>query len=304
MSCPSSTKSSQNKAFKAGTCYRCGRDSHLASECYAKSSVDGHDLTPGAASRSTESRDSPPSRSQVVSLATIFSNPNMSGGKRKNCEQTDAILSRVIQRGGALERVSHFTRYSDGDSESEDSESSTDSDSFDSFYFLIAGKECPRYERMVKQRPDGEGRPGGSTKNSNAASKSKGTVYVLELAGGKYYVGKTRNLRKREAQHANGEGSAWTRAHRVLRALPASTPGNPDDLESWERAETLHLAHLHGIDNVRGHKYTAVELSAEDRQTFFGDICERKDLCRLCGRGSHMASECFATSKAEWARGC
>jgi GIY-YIG catalytic domain len=34
-------------------------------------------------------------------------------------------------------------------------------------------------------------------------------IYVLELAGGKYYVGKSKNLQYRIAQHFNGKGCEW-----------------------------------------------------------------------------------------------
>jgi predicted GIY-YIG superfamily endonuclease len=41
------------------------------------------------------------------------------------------------------------------------------------------------------------------------------TIYILELEGGYYYVGKTKNFEKRLKQHFNGKGAEWTKMNKV-----------------------------------------------------------------------------------------
>ena len=41
----------------------------------------------------------------------------------------------------------------------------------------------------------------------------QGYLYILRCANGTYYTGSTKSLRKRLAQHQNGEGSNYTRKH-------------------------------------------------------------------------------------------
>lgn len=57
-----------------------------------------------------------------------------------------------------------------------------------------------------------------------------GTLYVLECRGGRYYVGFTRQLAKRLAQHFSGEGAKFTRIFRPLRLL-RTLPGSGEEAE-------------------------------------------------------------------------
>ena len=41
-------------------------------------------------------------------------------------------------------------------------------------------------------------------------------IYVLELKGGKYYVGKTNHTFQRFNQHKTGSGAKWTQKHKVV----------------------------------------------------------------------------------------
>lgn len=116
-------------------------------------------------------------------------------------------------------------------------------------------------------------------------------IYVLELEGGRYYVGRTSNKVARMNDHSRGNGASWTRRYGVVREIKPVTPKN-DDIESWERAETLELAHRFGIDFVRGSVWTTIYMSFIQRSDFILHICERKNLCRKCGEGGHMISDC------------
>jgi predicted GIY-YIG superfamily endonuclease len=125
-------------------------------------------------------------------------------------------------------------------------------------------------------------------------------IYVLALENGFFYVGKSSDIEARLQQHFSGDGAQFTRLYRPLEEIETITP-RMDDLEAWERIETLEQALVHGIDKVRGHRFTSVHLSMQQRKCFFEEVVERYDLCRRCGRDSHMVNECHATTMAHWA---
>ena len=79
-------------------------------------------------------------------------------------------------------------------------------------------------------------------------------VYVLEFAGGFFYVGKSENRPSRIAAHVEGAcgSSAWCRAHgRPVRVHPPFVE-YINDLDAWEQKETLLRMQVHGFECVRG----------------------------------------------------
>jgi hypothetical protein len=50
------------------------------------------------------------------------------------------------------------------------------------------------------------------------------SLYVLELEGGKYYIGTANKVSDRWKEHKEGIGSAWTSIHRPLRILEVFYP--------------------------------------------------------------------------------
>ena len=87
-------------------------------------------------------------------------------------------------------------------------------------------------------------------------------VYVLELQGGNYYVGLTRNLPCRIYEHFSGDkntGALWTKKHPPLRVLSVQEafPGMGKHLEN-----AIFAAHYakHG-DSVRGGAWCQVEMT-------------------------------------------
>lgn len=117
-------------------------------------------------------------------------------------------------------------------------------------------------------------------------------VYILELAQGKVYVGKTSNKSRRMAQHSAGGGSAFTRAYPPTgKQLPrlGNVSGRGD---AAERDETLRYMFLRGVQNVRGWRYTQVAMSREDEDDAEANIRELFDLCRRCGHPGHFISQC------------
>lgn len=73
-------------------------------------------------------------------------------------------------------------------------------------------------------------------------------VYILECADGSYYVGSTRALEARFAQHASGEGAAYTRRRRPVKLVFAEEYERIDDayerekqIQGWSRAKRQAL---------------------------------------------------------------
>jgi cellular nucleic acid-binding protein len=148
-------------------------------------------------------------------------------------------------------------------------------------------------------------------------------VYVLEFAGGFFYVGKSSNRPLRIATHIRDarNSSAWCRARGRPLRVHAPFVGYINDLDSWEQRETLLRMRLHGFERVRGACAVALlnavalrrdaacragwelssprELSASDYSTIRTLIFGAGDLCRQCGRGGHFAKGC-CLAKESW----
>ena len=109
-------------------------------------------------------------------------------------------------------------------------------------------------------------------------------VYVLELDDGTFYIGKSDDINKRIRNH----NALYVKKRTVVGEHPPLTAPS-DDLEGWERSETLQRMLEHGVSCVRGWKYTSEKI---DHESAFSDLVERFDLCRLCGNKGHFAKFC------------
>ena len=114
-------------------------------------------------------------------------------------------------------------------------------------------------------------------------------IYVLELQGGKWYVGKTKNIEKRFKKHSSGEGSVWTRAHKPI-SIKETSPGDEFD----EDKITKKYMSKYGIDNVRGGSYVAMELTLQQKRLLQTEINMAMDKCAFCGVGGHFVKDCPA----------
>ena len=85
-------------------------------------------------------------------------------------------------------------------------------------------------------------------------------LYVLELAGGKYYVGQTKDPDRRIRKHFKGSGAEWTRTHPPLREINRINLGVIDYRtgELAENAKVVELMRQHGFQNVRGGFFTHI----------------------------------------------
>ena len=127
-------------------------------------------------------------------------------------------------------------------------------------------------------------------------------VYVLKLSNGAYYVGQSRDISKRIAAHKRGEGAMVAHDPDAVQVACLTTRPVPEDLESWERNETLELMYIHGIDKARGWVYNYKTLSSEAKAQAYRQICSRKSLCHSCGRPGHYTNQC--SGKAVVTFGC
>lgn len=82
------------------------------------------------------------------------------------------------------------------------------------------------------------------------------TIFVLELQGGYYWVGRTRDLDATLTKHMAGTESEWTKIHPPVRILETRSSINPYD----EDALTKELMGKHGIEKVRGASYSTTKL--------------------------------------------
>jgi predicted GIY-YIG superfamily endonuclease len=121
------------------------------------------------------------------------------------------------------------------------------------------------------------------------------TLYILELRGGKYYVGKTNDVTQRIQAHFSQDGSAWTQIYRpirLLRTVPYTGPLSEDTL-------VKEMMLKHGIDAVRGGSYSNLELSEAQRSVLQKELRGAGDKCFHCGEKGHMASQCCSAEEEE-----
>ncbi len=186
---------------------------------------------------------------------------------------------------------SAFFQYESSCDESYDDDSNDDSNDGDLLH--TAKKTYKNYQALTTLLP---------RSTSSTAPTARSGIYVLLTTSGLYYVGKSNDIDSRIRDHQRGLGAACLNGSR-FQVITTLTSGSASDLESWERNETLHRMLHHGIENVRGWMFTSTQLSENDSQSAFRQICEKFDLCRRCGRRSHFADQCFARSIDKWAGG-
>lgn len=120
-------------------------------------------------------------------------------------------------------------------------------------------------------------------------------VYVLELAGGKYYIGKTKTLENRFQQHLAGYGAAWTRKYKPIRIIKTYPTDNPFE----EDRCTKEYMFKYGIENVRGGAYSQIELEDYQLQSLEKERRSTSDVCLRCGRKGHFVKDCYAKTDVD-----
>jgi hypothetical protein len=122
-------------------------------------------------------------------------------------------------------------------------------------------------------------------------SLPKTNLYVLRLAMGKFYVGKSVNPEKRIHAHFTGKGAVWTRLYKPLaveKVLYGVDPYEEDMLTKQIMAKA-------GIDNVRGGTYVQKTITEQQMKFIEREIWAAHDSCTRCGRNQHFAAVCHHT---------
>jgi predicted GIY-YIG superfamily endonuclease len=173
-------------------------------------------------------------------------------------------------------------------SSSEDSQSSGDEEGYDSDPDKYTRKRHHRESSTDQARKVNKTHHEGQTKG----------VYVLRnIRTNMVYVGKSNNMDARVEQHRQENDGD------VLRRESNLTMGSAEDLESLERNEVLTRMYRHGMESVRGWRYTSRgPLTADEKVSARNDIMEKFDLCRKCGRNNHFADNCCARTQADWCK--
>jgi predicted GIY-YIG superfamily endonuclease len=135
----------------------------------------------------------------------------------------------------------------------------------------------------------------GATETKQQQQQVGEEVYVLELKGGYYYVGKSKNVDERFTQHVIGDGSSWTTLHEPLKILERKEIKTPFD----EDNKTLEYMEKYGIDRVRGGSYTAVDLSATTIKEILKKLDTANNRCYKCHDSGHFASACTNSKKQQ-----
>ena len=133
-------------------------------------------------------------------------------------------------------------------------------------------------------------------------------IYVLELQGNKYYVGKTNHTFQRFNQHKSGSGAKWTQKHKVKDLFAFHK--NMKDTD--ENKITIQMMKKYGVRNVRGGSWTKVNMTEAEIKRLEKRISARgkrrskssstkkttrakkKISCTRCGRTSHNVEKCYA----------
>lgn len=209
---------------------------------------------------------------------------------------------------------------------------------------LVIISACCMYRSHLFQSPRGNEKVKGSkgrivriydaTKRwllSRRRPQRRFTVYVLECEHEKYYVGYTRNLRRRMRQHLSTRGgSKWTRIYKPVGMVTEYRRVPADYYLGKEAQVTAELMLKHGVNNVRGAMFTETRLyTRSDIQALTGFLghfnnldykklkarlqqelepaaktksrrkrkrkrkFKKSDRCFRCGELGHWANECL-----------
>lgn len=113
-------------------------------------------------------------------------------------------------------------------------------------------------------------------------------VYILELIGSKWYIGRTTNISKRPLVHFKSMGAGWTKMYEPIRIHKVIENCDAFDEDKWTKK---YMAE-YGIDNVRGGSYCTTTLPTVVMNMLEKEIKNAEDRCFKCGKSGHFANKC------------
>jgi len=113
-------------------------------------------------------------------------------------------------------------------------------------------------------------------------------IYILKLANGRYYIGKSKEPFKRITKHFTEGGSSWTR-----RFKPEEIHSVVPDCSDFDEDKYVYqMMSEFGINNVRGGSYSEVYLSPQQIAAINKILKSTNDVCLVCGAYDHFADRC------------
>jgi len=119
-------------------------------------------------------------------------------------------------------------------------------------------------------------------------------IYILRLQRGKFYVGKSNQVKKRISEHFNSYGSGWTKKYKPVKVI--ETINNCDKFD--EDKYTLKYMERYGVHNVRGGSFCEIKLGNDNLKTINKMLDGASDKCYNCGEKGHFASQCKYDSES------
>jgi predicted GIY-YIG superfamily endonuclease len=115
-------------------------------------------------------------------------------------------------------------------------------------------------------------------------------IYVHVLQDECFYVGLTKDIVVRTAQHNDGEGAKWTKLHPPIRMLHSVFTGTTDPTVAMrlEDEMTLTLMEKYGIERVRGGRYVCVQQELVEKALRAHGVWDRLKLAEYRLKGFEL----------------
>lgn len=120
-------------------------------------------------------------------------------------------------------------------------------------------------------------------------------IYILRLAEGKYYVGKTDNVQKRFREHKVGKGAEWTRRYPPVCVQSIIQYASPFDEDRYVKEYMGKF----GVESVRGGSYSQMVLNSAQKRAIESELRTAEGSCMRCGRAGHFVAACYARTDVD-----
>lgn len=100
------------------------------------------------------------------------------------------------------------------------------------------------------------------------------SVYILKCENEKYFVGKTEDsIKEIYKKHLDGVICEWTKSYKPIKLVSIISPANESDEDRY----TEMYMDKYGIDNVRGGKYTCMNLDDRTIQYINNEVLDEQN---------------------------